>query len=134
MLSHYQNRARATYAKKMLKLYPNFDKKKFAYVVTGDETWVHFYEPQRKVRNKILALKNTKRLCIAKRTISVQRVTYVIFFSTQRSATQIAVSKGRGVTGKFYCDKVLKKLKRYYSKRQPKSGIKIIRLLHDNAP
>ena len=72
LLSDDQKRARVTFAKKMLKLYPNFDKKKFANVVTGDETWVHFYEPQRKVRNKIWATKSTKRPCIARRTISVQ--------------------------------------------------------------
>ena len=118
----------------MLKLYPNFDKKKFASVVTGDETWVHFYEPQRKVGNKIWATKSTKRPCIARRTISVQKVMYAVFFSTQRPAIQIDVPKGKCVTGKFYRDKVLKKLKRYYSKRRPKSGIKNIRLLHDNAP
>ena len=83
----------------MLKLYPNFDKKKFANVVTGDETWVHFYEPQRKVRNKIWATKSTKRPCIARRTISVQKVMYTVFFSTQGPEIQIAVPKGKGVTG-----------------------------------
>ena len=119
----------------MLKLYQNFDKKKFANVVTGDETWVHFYEPQVKInRNKIWATKSTNKPCIARRTISVQKIMYAIFFSTQGPAIQIAVPKGKGVTGKFYRDKVLNKLKWYYSKRQPKSGIKNIRLLHDNTP
>ena len=58
---------------------------------------------------------------------------YAIFFSTQGPATQIAVLKGRGITGKFYREKVLKKLKWYYCKRWPNSGIKNMRLLHDNA-
>ena len=35
---------------------------------------------------------------------------------------------------KFYQDKVLEKLKRYYSKHEPKSEIKNISLLHDSAP
>ena len=80
LLSDDQNRARVTYAKKILKLYPNFDKRKIAYVVTDDETCVHFYEPRRKVKNKIWALKNTKRPCIAKRTMSVQKVMNAVFF------------------------------------------------------
>lgn len=134
LLSDDQKRARVTYAKEMLKLYPKFDKKRFANVVTGDETWVHFYEPQRKVRNKIWATKSAKRLCIARRTMSVKKVMYAVFFSTQGPAIQIPVPKGKGVTGKFYRDKVLKKLKRYYSKRRPKCGFQNIRLLHDNAP
>ena len=66
--------------------------------------------------------------------MGVQKVMYVIFFSTQGPAIQIAVQKGRGVTGKFYPDEVLKKLRRYYSIRRTKSGIKNIRLLHDNDP
>ena len=125
MLSDDQKRTRVTYAKKMLKLYPNFDKNKFANVVTGDETCVHFYEPQRKVRNKIWALTNTKRPCIAKRTMRFQKVMYAIIFSTQRPA--------KGVTGKFYRDKVLKNLNGT-TVNDCQSGINNIRLLHDNAP
>ena len=83
---------------------------------------------------KFWATKATKRPCIVRRTMSVGKVLYAIFFSTQGPAIQIAVPKGKGVTGKFYRDNVLKKLTRYYTKRSPKSGIKNIRLLHDNAP
>ena len=105
LLSDDQKRARVVYAKTMQKLYPNFDKKKVANIVTaGDETWIHFYEPQRKVRNKIWATKATKRPCIARRTMSVKKVMYAVFFSTQGPAIQIAVPKGKGDTGKFYRD------------------------------
>ena len=66
--------------------------------------------------------------------MSVKKAMYDVFFSTQGPAIQSAVPQGKGVTGKFYRDKVLKKLKRYCTKRRPKSGIKNIGLLHDNAP
>ena len=82
-------------------------KNKFANVVTSVETCVEFYESQRKVRNKILATKSTKRPCTARRTMSVQKAMYAIFFSTQGPPIQIAALKGRCVTGKFYHDKVL---------------------------
>ena len=95
MLSDDQKRARVTYAKKMLKLYPNFDKKKFANVVTGDETSVHFYEPQGKVRNKICALKNTKRPCIAKRTMSECSEGFVChFLRNTRASNTDCCAKG----------------------------------------
>ena len=134
MLSDDQTRARVTYAKKVLKISPNFDKNKFANVNTGVETCVQFYESQRKVRNKIWATKSTKRQCTARRTMSVQKLMYAIFFSKQGPPIQIAAPKGRCVAGKFNRDKVLKYLKQYNSKRRPKSGIKNIRLLHDSAP
>ena len=38
------------------------------------------------------------------------------------------------VTGKFYKNVVLRKLKNYHKSRGPKTELKYIRLLHDNAP
>ena len=32
---------------------PKNEEKKFAYVVTGDETWAHYFEPVRKVSKMI---------------------------------------------------------------------------------
>ena len=37
-------------AKKLLKLYPEFNKKRFADFITGDETWVHFSSQNESVR------------------------------------------------------------------------------------
>ena len=68
------------------------------------------------------------------RTISVQKLMYADFFSTQGPVIQIAVPKGRGATGKFFHDKVLTKLKWHYSKSRPKSGIKNKILFHDHVP
>ena len=59
---------------------------------------------------------------------------YIVFYSAQGPGIQFAVPKGKGGTGKFYPDKVLKKLKWYNGKRRPNSGIKNIILFHDNAP
>ena len=44
------------------------------------------------------------------------------------------VKKGKSITGKYYKDVVLKKLKKYYQKRRPATGSKHVHLLHDNAP
>ena len=48
-------------AKQLLKIFPKYDGKKFANVITGDETWGHYFEPFRKVSNKIWVTKNNKR-------------------------------------------------------------------------
>ena len=49
-------------------------------------------------------------------------------------AIKVPVKKGKSITGKYYKDVVLKKLKKYYQKRRPATGFKHVRLLHDNAP
>ena len=60
MLTDEQKRTRMQMAKQLLKKYPKYQKKVFDSLITGDETWVHFYEPKRKVDNRIGALKYAK--------------------------------------------------------------------------
>ena len=115
-------------------MFPKYDKKQFANVVTGDETWVYYFEPVRKVSNKIWATKHSKRPIIAKRSLSTKKVLYAIFFSGEGVAIKVPVKKGKSITGKYYKDVVLKKLKKYYQKRRPATGFKHVCLLHDNAP
>ena len=134
LLTDEQKRQQVKVAKKLLQMFPKYDKKQFANVVTGDETWVHYFEPVRKVSNKIWATKHSKRPIIAKRSLSPKKVVYAIFFSGEGVAIKVPVKKGKSITGKYYKDVVLKKLKRYYQKRRPATGFKHVGLLHDNAP
>ena len=134
LLTDEQKRQRVKVAKKLLQMFPKYDKKQFANVVTGDETWVHYFEPVRKVSNKIWATKHSKRPIIAKRSLSTKKVLYAIFFSGEGVAIKVPVKKGKSITGKHYKDVVLKKLNKYYRKRRPATSFKHVRLLHDNAP
>ena len=43
LLSEDQTRMRVKLAKDLLKLYPTYDWKQFSNIITGDETWVHFF-------------------------------------------------------------------------------------------
>ena len=117
--------------RKLLKMYPKYSKKAFNNLVTGDETWVYYFEPKWKCSNWIWATKNARHPIIAKRTRTVKKVLYVIFFDNK---DPVMVPKSRTVTAKFYKNVVLRKLKKYYKTRRPKEGLKHLRLLHDNAP
>ena len=121
LLTDEQKRVRV--AKKLLQMFPKYDKKQFANVVTGDETWVHYFEPVRKVSNKIWATKHSKRSIIAKRSLSTKKVLYAIFFSGEGVTIKVPVKKIKSITGKYYKDVVLKKLKKYYQKRRPATGL-----------
>ena len=111
LLTDEQKRQQVKVAKKHLQMFPKYDKKQFANVVTGDETWVHYFEPVRKVSNKISATKHSKRPIIAKRSLSTKKVLYAIFFSGEGVAIKVPVKKGKSITRKYYKDVVLKKLK-----------------------
>ena len=99
-----------------------------------DETWVHMFEPQRRADNKQWKLrKDKKRQCIAKRTISSKKMLYAIFFNSSRPVIQVPCPSGHIVTGRFFKNSVLKKVKEFYNKKQPSKGWSGVHFLHDNA-
>ena len=56
-------------ARELLKTYKGCNSWVISNLLTGDETWVHMFESQRRADNKQWKLKDQKRPCIAKRTI-----------------------------------------------------------------
>ena len=123
-----QKLARVRIAKQLLKQFAKYNNRSFANIITGNETWVHFYEPKRKIQNTKWATKGGKRPCIAKRTISIKKVMYVIFFTNQGPDIQTAVPKGRSVNARFNKGNVLHKLKKYFLSRRPETGLRGVRL------
>ena len=102
-------------------------------LLTGDETWVHMFEPQRRADNKQWKRKDQNRPCIARRTISSKNMLYAIFFNSSRPVVQVPCPSGHTVTGWFYKNSVLKKVKGFYNKKRPSKGWSGVHLLHDNA-
>ena len=58
---------------------------------------------------------------------------YAIFCDSKGPGLQIPVLKGSSVTGKFYRGSVLTQLVDFYQKRRPRTSVRGIKLLHDNA-
>ena len=94
LLIDEQKRQRVKVAKKLLQMFSKYDKKQFANFVTGDETWVHYFEPVRKVSNKFWATIHRKRPIIAKPSLNAKKVLYAIF-SGERVAIKVPVKKHR---------------------------------------
>ena len=91
------------------------------------------FEPQRRADNKQWKRKDKKRPCIAKRTISSKKMLYAIFFNLSGPVVQVPCPFGHTVTGRFYKNSVLKKVKEFCSKKRPSKGWSGVHLLHDNA-
>ena len=110
-------------------MYPKFSKRTFDNIVTGDENWMYYFEPKRKNANRIWATKMPDA-----QVLPNEYEFCMLFFTNNGPAIHIPVPKGRTVTGKFYKNVVPRKMKTYYRSRRPKTGLKYVRLLHDNAP
>ena len=65
-----ESKRRLKCARELLKTYKGCSSRLISNLLTGDETWVHMFEPQRRADNMQWKRKDQKRPCIAKRTIS----------------------------------------------------------------
>ena len=65
-----------------------------------------------------------------KRTISSKKM-YAIFFNSSRPVIQMSCPSGHTVTGRFYKNSVLKKMKEFYNKKRPSKGWSGVHLFHD---
>ena len=123
LLTEHQKTQRLECAQELLKTYKGYNSRVISNLLTGDETWVHMFEPQRRADNKEWKRKDQKRSCVAKRIISLKKM-YAIFFNSSGPVFQVPCPSGHTVTGRFYKNSVLKKVKEFYNnKRQAKDGL-----------
>ena len=80
-----------------------------------------------------MGAKDQKRPCIAKRTISSKKILYPIFFNSSGPVVQLPCPSGHTVTGRFYKNSVLKKVKEFYNKKLPSKRWSGVHLLYDPA-
>ena len=132
LLTEEQKTQRLKCARELLKTYKGCNSRVISNLLTGDETWVHMFEPQRRADDKQWKREDQKRPCIAKRPISSKKM-YALFFNSNGPVVQVPCPSGHTVTGRFYKNSVLKKVKEFYNKKQPNKGWSGVHLLHDNA-
>ena len=74
LLTEEQKTQRLKCVRELLKTYKGCNSWINFNLPTGDETWVHMFEPQRRADNKQWKQKDKKRPCIAKRTVSSKKM------------------------------------------------------------
>ena len=85
LLTEEQKTQRLKYAREFLKTFKGCNCLVISNLLTGDENWVHMFEPQRRVDNKQWKRKDRKRRCFA---ISSKKM-YAIFFNSNRPVVQV---------------------------------------------
>ena len=77
--------------------------------------------------------KRSKTTMYCQENLSSKKMLYAIFFNSSGPVIQVPCPSGHTVTGRFYKNSVLKKLKEFYNKKRPSKGSSGVHLLHDNA-
>ena len=134
LLTDEQKQSRIRLASQVIEKFDKFDPRRLEEIVTGDETWIYYFQPDSKAKNKVWVSSEGNRPVIAHRCKTSNHMLYVMFFDSKGSVLQIPVPKGSSVTGKFYRENVLTQLVDFYQKRRPRTRVRGIKLLHDKAP
>ena len=134
LLTDEQKQSRVRLAWQVIEKYDKCDPHRLEKIVTGDETLIYHFQTYSKAKNKVWVSSEGERPVIAGRCKTSNRILYAIFFDSNGPVLQIPVPKGSSVTGKFYRESVLTQLVDFYQKRRPCTGVRGIKLLHDNAP
>ena len=116
----------------LLSRFKNRDSHHLREVVTGNETWLYFFELDNKLNNKMWVGENNERPVVARG--SVRRVIYGLFFDSDGIVACISVPENCSVTGAFYRDFVLSAIVNHYQAKRPRARVRGIKLLHNNAP
>ena len=134
LLTDEQKQSLVRLASQVIQKYDKCDPRRLEEIVTGDETWIYHFQPDSKAKNKVWVSSEGNRLVIARRCKTSNRMLYATLFDSKGPVLQIPVPKGSSVTGKFDRENVLIQLVDFYQKRRPRTSVRGIKLLHDNAP
>ena len=134
LLTDEQKQSRVRLASQVIEKYDKCDPRCLEEIVTGDETSIYHFQPDSKAKNKVWVSSEGDRPVIVRCCKTANRMLYAIFFDSKGPVLQIPVPKGSSVTGKFYRESVLTQLVDFHQKCTPRTGVRGIKLLHDNAP
>ncbi|KAI6647180.1 Transposase [Oopsacas minuta] len=90
-------------------------------------------EPTRKEQNKVWIVKGSSPPALPRPDHWATKVMYTIFFDAHGPVCQICTPKGQTVTGHFYATVVLPEIENHHIERRPATGLRGIKILHDNA-
>ena len=128
-----QKLCRVNWCKKMLRVYSKGRDKRVFYIVTGDETWIYFYDPPLPQQNSVwVEVSESAPGSTAGDRSSFKRI-FAFFLRKSGFVASVMVPEGKTVTAEWYVRSCLPKVFRNIKKERPQSGLTGIELHHDNA-
>ena len=96
-------------ARKLLKRFPQYNKKMFMNLEADDESWIQYFKLHPKISNHIWLTKIARRSCNAKRITSLKGYACHIL-SPKGLAIQVIIPKRTSMNARFYTKKFLENL------------------------
>lgn len=105
----------------------------FKRIITGDETWLYFYDPETKQQSSVWKKPENAPLVKARPSKSEGKIMAITFFDAEGIVYRHLVPNNQTVNGTYYVS-VLKNLVDAVRRKRPRLNQVGWRILHDNAP
>lgn len=132
-LTPFQRAERSDKSLALLHRYQNNPAQFLQRLVTGDETWVYFWDPLSKEDSKEWRERGSKAPTKARTQRSAGKVMCTIFWDTKGPILIDYLAEGDTINGQYYADLMTRLRQAIVSKRRGKMTGGVL-LLHDNAP
>lgn len=125
-LTETEKKARVDICRENLKLWKNYGARVVERIITGDETYVHYYDAPTRSETKIWVFEDEEPPEVVKRSRTIGKVLYAVFFRCSGLVQAIKLEGQKSVTALWYTTSCLPKVFQDASKKN-------LLLLHDNA-
>lgn len=132
-LNTFQKRDRVKFCRENLERYRK-GSGRLCDIVTGDETWIYLRQVGRKQSNATWVREGESAGTAVRRNRFEPKVLFSIFFKSTGPVLIHAVDKGKTIDRFYYINHCLKGVVKEMKKQRPNSGLKNVKLLHDNSP
>ena len=103
-------------------------------ITTGDETWLHYYDPMSKPDSAEWVPQNKPDPTKVRSVKSAGKRMFALFFRRKGFVAKMMLPKGRTVNAHWYVRGRLTRLLRKVKDLRPNVGVSGVFLHHDNAP
>lgn len=133
-LTAEQKDCRVKWCKKMQKKFENGTSAYTNSIVTGDETWLYYYDVPSKSRNKVWLFENEPTPTQPRKSRSVKKKMIAVFFSKRGLLDRVVLDSQRTVTANWYTNECLPRVLNKLKEIRPNSRLDTWFFHHDNAP
>lgn len=128
-----QKEARVNWCKKMLKLYENGTSNNINNIVSGDETWLYYFDVPSKNKNKVWLFENEQTPVQVRKSRSVKKKMIAVFFTRRGILERVVLESQRTVTASWYINDCLPKVFQKLQEIRPNSRMDTWHFHHVNA-
>jgi histone-lysine N-methyltransferase SETMAR len=119
--------------KENLKIFKDGGHQIVSKIITGDETYVHYYDAPTHREAKLWVYEGEVPPSVVKSEKTAKKICYAVFFRSTGLVKAVKLEGQKTITAKWYTEVCLPKVFEQVMNERPKSGLRDIIFHHDNA-